>query len=110
MDILTRAIYYYFFCLRDYYPYLGFCSIFVYIQLNAKHTNLSTGFFPIRFWLWFTGGIACNIQEHIGAYSIWELYASYMGVSRYQLVRYSWGAKLPATLYPAIYMWPTAIY
>jgi hypothetical protein len=33
-----------------------------------------------------------------------------MGVSRYQLVRYSWGAMLPATLYPAIYMWPTAIY
>jgi hypothetical protein len=31
-------------------------------------------------------------------------------MSRYQLVRCGWGATLPATLYPAIYMWPTAIY
>jgi hypothetical protein len=31
-------------------------------------------------------------------------------LSRYQLVRCGWGAKLPATLYPAIYIWPTAIY
>jgi hypothetical protein len=26
-----------------------------------------------------------------------------MGVSKYQLVKYGWGAMLPATLYPAIY-------
>jgi hypothetical protein len=41
-------------------------------------------------------------------------YNIYVGVrllvSRYQLVRCGRGAKLPATLYPAIYMWPTAIY
>jgi hypothetical protein len=30
-----------------------------------------------------------------------------MGVSRYQLVRCGWGAILPATLYPVIYIWPT---
>jgi hypothetical protein len=30
---------------------------------------------------------------------------SCMGVSKYQLVRCSWGATLPATLYPAIYIY-----
>jgi hypothetical protein len=110
MDILTRAIYYYLFCLRDYYPPLGFCPIFVYRQFSAKYTNPSTGLFPIGFWLWFTGGIACSIQEHVGAYSMWELCASCVGVSRYQLVRCGWRATFPATLYPAIYIWPTAIY
>jgi hypothetical protein len=105
IDILTQAIYYYFFCLRDYYPLLGFYLIFVYKQLNIEYTNLSTSLFPIRFWLWFTGSIAYSIQEHVGAYSMWEFCASCMGVSRYQLVRYGWGAMLPATLYPAIYIY-----
>jgi hypothetical protein len=70
IDIQTWAIYYYFFCLRDHYPFLGFCPIFVYRQLNTKHANPSTGLFPIRFRLWFTRGIAYSIQEYIGAYSM----------------------------------------
>jgi hypothetical protein len=69
-DILTWVIYYYPFCLWVHYSLLGFCLIFVYKQLNAKHANLSTGLFPTRFWLWFTGGVAYSIQEYIGAYSI----------------------------------------
>jgi hypothetical protein len=49
MDILTRAIYYYFFCLRDYRPFLGFCPIFVYKQLSIEYTNPSIGFFLLGF-------------------------------------------------------------
>jgi hypothetical protein len=109
-DILTRAIYCYPFVYGITVFFLGFCPIFVYRQLNAEHANPSIGLFPTRFWLLFTGSVAYSIQEHMGAYSMWELCASCVGVSRYQLVRCGWGATLPATLYPAIYMWPTAIY